>query len=144
MVYPFKVSDFIYAGQLDRQVVEKIEKHHLPVVSQLKGITYIVGYRSKEYELLKGRSGTSQHTFTGKGAVDLGTMNMADLFSQLVSTPYTRICFYPGFFHCDYKASQRTYYIENSGWDQVDKHEIMEAIDEFERYRSVDILYSVA
>ena len=142
MDYRFKVSHFIYAGELTRQVVEKIEKYHLPVVSELKGITYIVGYRSKVYELEKGRPGTSQHTFAGKGAVDLGTDNMMSLFHQLISTPYTRICFYPGFFHCDYKAKERTYYINDDGWNQVDKHEIEEASNEFERSRSVDILYT--
>ena len=144
MVSRFKVSDFIYTDGLTKAVVEKIERYHLPVVEKLPAITYIVGFRSFAHEIRQGRSGTSQHTFEGKGAVDLGSSDMVYLLDALVETPYTRICMYEGFFHCDYKTSDRRYYIDREGWDRVELDELKKEVYEFERSRSVDILYTIA
>ena len=65
------------------------------------------GYRSPEYEILKGRSGTGQHTFTGRGAVDWITSgDLNELLDEMIQeTGYTRICIYKEslFIHADYK-----------------------------------------
>lgn len=83
------------------------------------------GYRPKWYELAKGRNGSSQHVFKGKGAVDWTckdfTKNKDELLRLIIKhTEYTRICVYKGFIHCDYKATpanlRRVYEYQNKEW----------------------------
>ena len=141
----FKASDMIYQGLLTKEVVRKIELHHLPILNSLKSpITSIVGYRSFTYEISKGRDGTSQHTFVRRGAVDIASPEMWKLWKELKETPYTRICFYGTFFHCDYKTDDRQYFINDNGWNYADLQEMEDTIYESARSTSLDILYTIA
>ena len=87
------------------------------------------GYRPKWYEINKGRSGNSQHTFEDKGAVDWTTTGDMKKLLQLIIdfTTYTRICYYPNnrFIHCDYKNPvERWEYVcksPTSKWERVGK-----------------------
>lgn len=124
----------IYAGKLEKDVIEKIEKYHLPELKKLTcSVTSIVGYRSKEYELSRNRSGLSEHTFVGKGAVDLSALDANSLLIDLTKTNYTRICYYPeeNFFHCDFKEkSKRIYFINKNGkWVRSNLAQIVEKIN---------------
>jgi hypothetical protein len=66
------------------------------------------GYRSVSWEKSHGRSGKSQHTFQGNGAVDWTCENFIankkDFLRNIIKlTDYTRIAVYDTFIHCDYK-----------------------------------------
>ena len=84
----FKLSEFHKPWfYVPMEVREKIYNHISilnPVREQL-GCSIEVskksGYRPKEYEILKERSGNSQHCYFGKGAVDLTCR--ADKFQEL-------------------------------------------------------------
>ena len=145
---PFKVSDLIYETHVHvpKEVIRKIEQYHLPVLNELQTpITSVVGYRSYQYEIMKGRPGTSQHTFTTKGAVDLMADDLYALWKELKETPYTRICFYGNFFHCDYKTPIRHYYIEKEGaWVNIDIKQMENTIYEYARPAALDVLYTIA
>jgi hypothetical protein len=79
------------------------------------------GYRPRDYEISKGRSGGSEHsTFDrpGRGAVDL--IYYPELLEELLKDSfYTRICYYPnnGFIHADRKPvtdNKRQYFEADS------------------------------
>ena len=143
----FKVSDLIYETHVDvpKEVIRKIEQYHLPVLNELQTpIVSVVGYRSYQYEIMKGRPGTSQHTFTTKGAVDLVADDLYALWRELKETPYTRICFYGNFFHCDYKTRTRQYFIEDNGWNFVLLKQMENTIYESARPAALDVLYTIA
>jgi uncharacterized protein YcbK (DUF882 family) len=87
------------------------------------------GYRPLAWELKRGRSGKSEHTFKikhpkGIGAADYRAEDLEELLGLLIlSSPYTRVCYYPlkGFIHCDYKTpsqGSRAYYEadNNNNW----------------------------
>lgn len=95
------------------------------------------GYRTVEWELSKGRTGTSQHAFidkhpTGIGAVDVAPkksskiyvteLELLYLYKALLLTSYTRICYYPTlkFFHCDFKPSSARFFVNRDGWKVED------------------------
>ena len=107
------------------EVRHKIQVHidELNPIRELGGFPITIskgsGYRSKLYEMSKGRSGTSEHCFLGKGAVDLtcGKENIKILLKNLLEhSTYTRICYYPvnNFIHCDWKLEERNMYICDS------------------------------
>lgn len=113
----FKISEFNISGKpIPQDIADKILEHHiLPMQSVRDELDYSMtasensGYRSKEWELSKKRSGTSQHCFIEKGAVDWTCEDFADnkdefLKAIIKHTPYTRMAIYSGFIHCDYKA----------------------------------------
>lgn len=83
----------------------------LDSVRQLLGMPIVLNsaYRSNEYELTKGRSGTSSHT---KGlAVDIRCYN-ASYAHQLISAilklyPYARIGVASNYIHFDLDTSKR-------------------------------------
>lgn len=89
------------------------------------------GYRPKWWELLKNRSGNSQHIFkdewiNGSGAVDWTCKdfkNNKDKFLELIikHTNYTRICVYSTFIHCDYKSENKRqlFKINKGNWEFV-------------------------
>jgi hypothetical protein len=108
-------------------VLEKIFRYHIvplnPIRHELKMPIHVSknsGYRSVEYERLKGRSGNSEHTFKDMGAVDLTCADMNALFNLLVKfSPYRRIAIYKeqNFVHCDYKGTAKQIYINTAnGW----------------------------
>ena len=119
----FKLEEF-YKPRfiLPDDVKEKIEKYHIPELNRIreelnkdvpkeKEVGIIIskhsGYRPRHWEIYKGRSGNSQHCFTGKGAVDI-TCRL-DMFPRLWElmreSAYTRVCLYPNkmFIHNDFK-----------------------------------------
>lgn len=118
----FSIKEFCITGERPPvEVAEMIVKHHIDVLNPLReelGAPIIVsqkaGYRPRAYELSKGRSGNSQHTFEDadgnvtKGAVDLTSAKLRPLLDLLIEkSSYSRICFYPnnGFIHCDHKPT---------------------------------------
>ena len=100
---------------LPLDVADKLLKHHILPMNKVrealgKPITASQrsGYRPKNYEIRKGRSGNSQHTFEGLGAVDWTAADVHALLQLiLANTPYERVCYYPnnGFIHCDHRHS---------------------------------------
>ena len=118
----YKLEEFIIteSKEIPVDVADKLYIYHIipmnnvrleldePVTASAKS-----GYRPEEYELSKGRSGKSQHTFKydwkrGSGAVDWTCKDFEknrDRFLNLIikHTKYTRICVYDTFIHCDYK-----------------------------------------
>jgi len=108
-------------------VVDKIIEHHLPELNdmryRLNAPLYISkhsGYRSVEWEVEHGRSGNSQHTFKGLGAVDITAEDMDKLLSLAQKSSYKRVCYYPKqkFLHCDFHGDHYHYFIDNGdGWE---------------------------
>ena len=90
------------------------------------------GFRTYRWEVLRNRSGESEHTFgqgpngvidlEAKGAVDWRCdnfqINKNELLKLIIEkTKYTRIVIYPFCFHCDYKKveeDKRVIYKSNS------------------------------
>lgn len=78
-------------------------------------------YRSKEWERSKGRSGYSEHTYSGLGALDLTFNDFATnkdkvLKALIEHSLYTRIAVYNSFIHCDFKNKINDSYVYNSAW----------------------------
>lgn len=155
---PFSLSEFCIDGvaSCPNDVREKIWKYHIsPVLNVRKkmgvGITASEKscYRPFKWEIKKGRSGNSQHTFgVGKdeevrehhlGACDWTIAKRDKFFKDhlrhlhkllIEDTLYTRICLYPTFIHCDYKArdGKKYLFVEEEGKWVLDKkisiHEI--------------------
>lgn len=103
-------------------VVNKIINHHLPILNDVRDkmnapvwISKNSGYRSVQWELDHGRSGTSEHTFRGDGAVDVTARNMQLLLKYMMESDYKRICYYPeqGFIHADQKGTNYHYFEAN-------------------------------
>jgi hypothetical protein len=128
IVEHFNISDFnITGGPIPQDVADKILMHHLiPLarVCQVSGLKLVIskrsGYRPKWYEIKKKRSGDSQHTFEGFGAVDITCENFQehkwDLIAHLnTETQYKRIALYDSknFIHLDYKGTKRILFDEN-------------------------------
>jgi len=114
----FKISEFVIKGAIiPSDVADKILKFHILPMQRVRDELAIPisasqrsGYRPVSWELSRGRSGNSQHTFKGMGAVDWTCSNFAQkkgLFLELIIqyTSYTRIAVYDGFIHCDYKPT---------------------------------------
>jgi len=76
------------------------------------------GYRPVAYELAQGRSGNSEHTFHGEGAVDwtCRKSHIATLFEELKESEYRRVAFYPhkNFVHCDLKGAEKLFFIADT------------------------------
>tara|TARA_R110000851_G_scaffold314588_1_gene476689 strand:+ start:2034 stop:2456 length:423 start_codon:yes stop_codon:yes gene_type:complete len=114
----FVPSEFNISGNaIPEDIADKIVKWHISYIQDVRNeLGYSVypsqksGYRPKSWELSHGRSGNSQHTFTGKGAVDWTckdfNTNKNDLLESIIkNTKYTRIAIYNSFIHCDYKET---------------------------------------
>lgn len=137
----FKISEFTKHGQrlwIKRKnsiiVADKILENFIIPLSDIRErlgtpIFITSGYRPRWYEIYKGRSGTSQHTFKGKGAADISCHDsrLQDLKIFLfLNSDFSRICFYPerNFFHVDYasKDNKRRYYEDTGyGWEFKDE-----------------------
>lgn len=137
---PFSFSEFIITHKniIPVHVADKLMKYHIIPMSRIRNTMGIPiwasefsGYRPKWWELKKGRSGKSQHTFEGKGAVDWTCEDFEGnkpLLSALIikHTDYTRISVYDTFIHCDYKetkSGKRELYESNvnSKWTLIKK-----------------------
>lgn len=116
----FKISEFNISGEAIPEVIaDKILKHHIqPMQDVREELDYALfpsqksGYRSKKWEIDHERSGTSQHVFDGKGAVDWTCNSFTERKKELLDsiikhTEYTRIAIYEGFLHCDYKPTDQ-------------------------------------
>jgi len=69
------------------------------------------GYRSVSWERSHGRTGGSQHTFKGNGAIDWTcedfSNNREEFLEAIIKhSEYTRMAMYNGFIHCDYKPTK--------------------------------------
>ena len=131
----FKAHEFVKLGgqvaeiPLTIDVCDKIKDliFELNPVRKRIGKPVIVtsSYRPSWWEHYKGRSGNSEHTFSGKGAVDLTHFDLARLLTELQHTNFTRISVYPEkrFIHCDYKFPDRgqRFFME---WDEMPLNEI--------------------
>jgi len=130
----FNISDFNISGEpIPETVADKILKWHILPMQRVRNLINIAiwpsqesGYRSYQWEKSRGRSGGSQHTFRGRGAVDWTCFKFNENSSLLINyiideTDYTRIALYKNFVHCDYKQTktgQRELYNSdsNSRW----------------------------
>jgi len=114
----FKLSEFVISeDKIPLSVGDKILKYHIEPMNTVRDIIQIPiypsqnsGYRTVEWEISHGRSGNSQHTFKGKGAVDWTCKdfkkNKDDFLNLIIEyTDYTRIAIYNSFIHCDYKKT---------------------------------------
>ena len=119
----FDITEFIInpdAKVVPIDVVQKLDTYHKPILNAIRhvlGVPVIIskhsGYRSIEWDKKRGRDGSSQHTFIGKGAVDVrSNKKFEDLLDLLIDSDYMRVCYYPhhGFVHCDYKGWHRQYF----------------------------------
>lgn len=120
-----KISEFNISGEpIPEQIADKILEYHITPMLKIATVLNIYpsqksSYRSLKWEMSKGRPGTSQHVFRGKGATDWTCDDFANnkemLISLLISeTNYTRITIYNSFIHCDYKGRTRNLYKSNS------------------------------
>lgn len=121
----FSTKEFCITGEVPPfEVIDKLWKYHiLPMQAVRDELNAPItassnsGYRPKEYELSKGRSGNSQHTFQDKGAVDWTAENLDELLRLIMElTHYTRVAVYRDqhFIHCDYKATDGKRYLFES------------------------------
>ena len=118
----FSISELCISGDtVPLDVADKLLKHHILPMSKVReelGSPVFCttseglhsGYRSLEWEHSKGRSGGSQHTFQGKGAIDWRCGDFQENKDRLLEliiehTDYTRMAIYNSFIHCDYKPT---------------------------------------
>ena len=130
----FKYSEFLILGghradlPLTAELADKILAH----IEQLNAVrsainmpvTITSAYRPVWWERTRGRSGESEHTFVGMGAVDLACGDMELLIDALGMSKYIRICYYPGsnFVHCDFKFPERGQrFFIGPQWEQVEQ-----------------------
>ncbi len=120
----FTISEFNISGEpILEDVADKILEHHIVPMQKVRDKygapiwpSQKSGYRSVQWEKSRGRSGNSQHTFKGKGAVDWTASDLDKLEKLIIEhTDYTRIARYNTFIHCDYKAKgERQYFKSDS------------------------------
>lgn len=133
---PFNTSEFFINPEwITMDVCDKLWKMHIIPMADVRhelGVWVTAsqksGYRPKDHELKKGRSGNSQHTFEGLGAIDWTCQDFESkrnnfLHFILKHTEYTRLAIYDGFIHCDYKATDGNRYIfrsdTSSNWELI-------------------------
>lgn len=127
----FSISEFVIDGDnVPLDIVDKILKHHINVIQPIRDNLGCAiwpsehsGFRRVNWEIQHGRSGTSEHCFKGKGAVDYTCRNkwqLELLFKELKKSKYMRVCYYPNslFIHCDYKGDKKLSFIcnDNKNW----------------------------
>jgi len=116
----FNMSEFNISGSdIPEDVADKLLKYHIAPMQTVRNLfkkpiypSEKSGYRPLSWELAKGRSGNSQHTFAYKGAVDWTCNDFSDNKEELLkliieNTNYKRIAVYNTFIHCDYKGDKR-------------------------------------
>lgn len=142
MTLDFDISELCISGDpIPVQIADKLLHHHiLPMQAVRDELRHLQpgfwitasqksGYRPYRWEIAKGRSGASQHTFGEKksaaiykdewGAVDWTCTDFeknktAFLNAILSKTGYTRLALYKTFIHCDYKARNGKRYVYDS------------------------------
>jgi len=131
----FKLEEFLIdpemrAGKkpVPLHVADKVYHYHIPILNQIRKetgkpvvISEYSGYRPIEWELNHDRSGNSQHTFTGDGAVDI-RLDSQQLLDLLIQSEYRRICIYNSFVHCDFKGMKRLLFEDENGeWKYISR-----------------------
>lgn len=125
-------------------VADKLLKYHILPMNKVRDelgapiyASQRSGYRSIQWEIAKGRSGQSEHTFIGKGAIDWTAGDLLELFKLILKhTNYTRIAVYPdgsgSFIHCDYKANERQLFLSNSSskWRVASEDDIIKVLED--------------
>lgn len=114
----FNISEFNISGDpIPEKICDKLLLYHILPMQRVRNemgiwITASLksGYRSLEWEKSHGRSGNSQHTFKGMGAVDWTCKEFdhykEDFIKHIIRhTKYNRIAVYNSFIHCDYKIT---------------------------------------
>jgi len=128
----FKLSEFNISGEpIPEEVADKILKFHiLPMQDVREELGFAIypslksGFRSVWWERAHGRTGSSQHTFIEKGAVDWTCKdfenNKDDLLKYMLKhTKYTRFAIYDGFIHADFKNKSGNVQIFDSKWELI-------------------------
>jgi len=124
-------------------VADMLHLYHFSTLNPIRedlGVPIIIskhsGFRYYDWEIMKGRSGRSQHTFGQRfdgtfdpqcaGALDLTSDKLLELLRLLrIFSTYKRICYYEkdGFIHGDFRSiveGKRRYYeynYETQEWD---------------------------
>lgn len=172
MKLPYKISDFcISNADIPKQIADRIlEFHLLPMTNTSYHVGFDIypsystkgqpsGYRPYVWEIARGRSGKSQHTFgqrksiilNEKGACDITCDDFKNnkdcLLEALIEhTDYTRFAVYDTFYHNDYRNKDDYCYIYKSNsksqWKLLYKFKNtlngrMEAIKELPRLLSI-------
>jgi len=97
--------------------------HHIRVIQEIRDSINLPiyasqksGFRSVGYEKSMGRSGNSEHTFSGGGAVDWTCSDVEILLPALRESEYTRVAYYPNkkFIHCDFKGNERLFFVSSN------------------------------
>ena len=120
----FKIQEYCITGEkITQKVADAIMNDHIVQMSLIRykydapiDVSQHSGFRPVTYEKSRGRSGTSEHTFSvkhpdGRGAADYTCGNLKKLLRLLFKySNYQRIAYYPhhGFIHCDFKPSPHT------------------------------------
>lgn len=107
----FKIAEFLIDGIMPNEDIRRrIYYYHMLPLERIRKvykkpilISKRSGFRPVSWELSHGRSGSSQHTFKERGAVDV-VCDSVLLELLFLSGEYNRIIYYPneGFAHCDY------------------------------------------
>ena len=135
----FTISEFCIENKpISLKVAYKILKNFIEPLNPIRElleapimISQNSGYRSANYEASKKRSPLGVHTFTGKGAADLTSGKMKELFMELEKSPFNRICYYPkqNFIHVDYlKHVTRFFYDNGNGWQRSNFEEVLKML----------------
>ena len=140
----FKISELCIDKSKDvpQHIADKILLYHILPMNKVRhelglpiNCSQNSGWRPKEWELSKGRSGKSKHCFLidEKGAADWTAGDLKQLFKLILKhTEYTRIAVYPnaGFIHCDYSASKRQLFLStnSSKWTSTTEDRILSAL----------------
>lgn len=138
----FNISEFcITDDPIEQNIANMILKWHILEIQKVRDyldrpvlVSRNSGYRPYQYELIKGRSGNSQHTFKeihnhGVGAADYTLTfkgnkeeELQELFEAIRDyTNYKRIAIYPDkfFIHCDYASNQRQLFKAQPNWQRI-------------------------
>ena len=127
MKLDFNIQDFIISGStVPVLVADKILRHHILPMQEIRDkVGFPIwpsqhsGYRPHDYELRHNRTGSSEHCFVGKGAVDwtCDHHNLEILLNELLNSYYNRVCYYPNqhFIHCDDKGDHKKFYLCDDG-----------------------------
>ena len=147
----FKISELCIDKnkEVPQDIADKVLLYHIVPMNKVRQeldeaifCSQKSGWRPKEWELSRGRSGNSEHTFIKKGAVDwtIGGVdkhevdgNFEGLFKMILEhTNYTRIAVYPSarFIHCDYASTYRKLFLSTnaSKWTEATEDKILSKI----------------
>ena len=138
----FKISELCIDKSKDvpQEIADKLLTYHIIPMNKVRFeldepifCSQNSGWRPREWELSRKRSGNSEHTFIKKGAIDWTAEDLKRLFELILKhTKYTRIAVYPSarFIHCDYASTYRKLFLSTnaSKWTEATEEEILSKI----------------